>query len=388
MKRVLPDTPVESKAVKSFLKLLGLLAFACVLVCGHARAATNRITGHLKNSSNNPIPGVDVRASATLGGTNYQTSPARTDSAGFYSLAVTNGSWTVSVDCNNGSNALPAKGYCCVNDRTVDISGNDSGADFVAATTGQVVITTLSPLPAGAASDLYQFTLESTSCQPPFDWSLTPGSPALPAGLTLFEGMIFGLPETAGSNYFSVRVTDNVGRTANKVFSLIITAEALEIATLFLPDGSTGVFYSVALAASGGQPPYKWSLAPFSEASPGGLGLSTNGILSGTPTYGGTYFFSVRVTDANLTTADSLMALSVASPGITKCGLSAPVWLTNRFQARLNGVTGQNYTVQYSTSLTNWNQLLITNSGSNSSVLITDPAATNKQRSYRVLVGP
>jgi hypothetical protein len=58
-------------------------------------------------------------------------------------------------------------------------------------------------------------------------------------------------------------------------------------------------------------------------------------------------------------------------------------------QFLVNGLAGQNYTVQFSTDLrlANWSTLIITNSPV-SPFLIVDPAATNASRFYRMLVGP
>lgn len=60
-----------------------------------------------------------------------------------------------------------------------------------------------------------------------------------------------------------------------------------------------------------------------------------------------------------------------------------------QFQMTVNGVSGQNYTVQMSTNLAsaNWTPLLVTNSSSGT-FIFSDPNATNKQRFYRVWVGP
>ena len=70
--------------------------------------------------------------------------------------------------------------------------------------------------------------------------------------------------------------------------------------------------------------------------------------------------------------------------------LSTPVWLTNRFSLRLIGAANQNYTVQMSTNLSStiWVSLFVTNNPTTNSFLITDPNATNKQRFYRILIGP
>ncbi len=62
----------------------------------------------------------------------------------------------------------------------------------------------------------------------------------------------------------------------------------------------------------------------------------------------------------------------------------------SRFQFLINGVSNQNYTIQMSTNLvsTNWTSLFITNNAQSNSFLVVDPNATNRQRYYRVLIGP
>jgi hypothetical protein len=48
------------------------------------------------------------------------------------------------------------------------------------------------------------------------------------------------------------------------------------------------VTYSTKLAATGGNPPYKWSLASESVPLPPGLKLSAKGVISGKATTAGT----------------------------------------------------------------------------------------------------
>ena len=67
-----------------------------------------------------------------------------------------------------------------------------------------------------------------------------------------------------------------------------------QIITASLPDGKVGTAYPpTPLQASGGQPPFAWSLASGSPALPPGLRLSATGTISGTPTARGTYGFTV-----------------------------------------------------------------------------------------------
>jgi len=72
----------------------------------------------------------------------------------------------------------------------------------------------------------------------------------------------------------------------------------LRISTESLPAGEAKVAYSTPLSASGGNPPYKWSL--FSGSLPKDLRLNkTTGVVSGMPNRrdSGTYPFTVKVVD-------------------------------------------------------------------------------------------
>lgn len=69
----------------------------------------------------------------------------------------------------------------------------------------------------------------------------------------------------------------------------------LTITTLELPAGVQAVAYSQTLVAVGGVSPMTWALSD--GTLPTGLAISSAGVLSGTPSAPGTYYFSVTVTD-------------------------------------------------------------------------------------------
>jgi len=96
-----------------------------------AYVASYLISGYVTDANSNPIVNVGVYASATLG-TNYYYEYADTDSNGYYGFGVANGSWSVGVNCNNGSDSLNALGYSCVNSQVVNIDGFSEPANFVA----------------------------------------------------------------------------------------------------------------------------------------------------------------------------------------------------------------------------------------------------------------
>jgi hypothetical protein len=88
------------------------------------------------------------------------------------------------------------------------------------------------------------------------------------------------------------------------VFSVLLSADVegspfggpLEIITDSLPDASWEEFYSVNFQATGGNPPYMWSVV--AGTLPPGLSLASDGTFSGTPTTPGTYDFTVKVQDS------------------------------------------------------------------------------------------
>jgi hypothetical protein len=72
--------------------------------------------------------------------------------------------------------------------------------------------------------------------------------------------------------------------------------------------GTVGTSYSGAVAASGGIPPYTWTIT--SGTLPAGLSMNSAGAISGTPTAAGvgTTNLTFKVTDAGTTTALSATA--------------------------------------------------------------------------------
>ncbi len=87
----------------------------------------------------------------------------------------------------------------------------------------------------------------------------------------------------------------------------------LSVVTSSLAGGTVGSTYSQTLSATGGTPPYGWSLA--SGGLPLGLTLSPTGLIAGTPLTSGTFDFTVQVADSASGTAQKALTILVTAAG-------------------------------------------------------------------------
>ena len=114
-----------------------------------------------------------------------------------------------------------------------------------------------------------------------------------------------------------------------------------QITTSSLPTDTVGKAYSATLSATGGVAPYVWSITY--GALPGGLSLaSSSGVISGTPTAGGTAEFTVEVTDANGNIGAAALSISIGPPAplqITTTSLP-PATVGSAYSATLQATGG------------------------------------------------
>ncbi|GFP29816.1 putative Ig domain-containing protein [Candidatus Hakubella thermalkaliphila] len=87
------------------------------------------------------------------------------------------------------------------------------------------------------------------------------------------------------------------------------TTSPPRITTASLPPATGGVAYNCPLQASGGRPPYSFSLV--SGSLPPGLSLSRDGRISGTPNLVGTFKFAVQVRDSSTPARTAQEPLSI-----------------------------------------------------------------------------
>jgi len=213
-----------------------------------------------------------------------------------------------------------------------DAQKNSARAGFsiaIAAGTGLQITTT--SLPSVTSGTAYSDTLTASGGQSPYKWSFASG--VLPAGMTLSSaGVLSGIPSQSGTFSFTVSATDSetTPLVATQALSLLIQGP-LSITTTSLANATSGTAYSATLTASGGQSPYKWSLA--SGTLPTGLTLSSAGVLSGTPSQSGTFSFAVSAADSEATPLVAVQSLSLL--------INAPLSITTT--SLPNGTTGTAY---------------------------------------------
>ncbi len=181
--------------------------------------------------------------------------------------------------------------------------------------------------PAGAVGFAYSQQLSTSGGTAPYAYLLETGS--LPAGLSLSSsGLISGTPSAVGTVTFKVRSTDSTTISTGgqwlitQDITIVINAAPTIVvnpATPTLPGATVASAYSATFTGSGGTGPYTFSIS--AGALPAGMNLNTNtGVLSGTPTAGGTFNFTVQATDSSTVpgpfSGTRAYALTVAAPTI------------------------------------------------------------------------
>ncbi|WP_211453034.1 putative Ig domain-containing protein [Collimonas antrihumi] len=163
-----------------------------------------------------------------------------------------------------------------------------------------VVVLSPPTLSAGNVGTLYNgssLTLNASGGTAPYAFAITSG--ALPAGMSLSSaGVLSGTPTAGGNFNFTVRATDQNSFPGSLAYTLTINAPTIAVAPTTLPAATVAVAYgSQTLTANGGTAPYTYAMT--SGALPAGMTLSSSGVLSGTPTAGGVFNFTVTATDSS-----------------------------------------------------------------------------------------
>ena len=237
---------------------------------------------------------------------------------------------------------------------TLAVAGAPAGPNI------SVHISPANPTVSSGGTQLFTATVRETS-NVGVTWSATAG--------TISKTGLFVAPAVKVATTATVTATSVADPSKKASATVLVTASTPTpapkptITSTSLPPATAGVAYLAALAASGGQLPYTWSIA--AGALPQGLQLaSASGSISGAPRQSGTFSFTAEVTDGSGQTAQQsipMVVTAAAAPPVATCTGTAP------YPCACTDLT----TIQLPNPLPNFGNLI----GANT--LVSDPEPSN-----------
>jgi hypothetical protein len=203
---------------------------------------------------------------------------------------------------------------------------------------------------------LLQLTVAG-SAPPAAGWTfaLAPGSNPLPPGIDIWTDQeitgcvassgcingaaLAGQPSVAGTYTFTLRATDNANAAnfADHTFNWpVVPMQIVEppvgaFVAPNMPSGHVGQAYSATLKMAGGVPPYHVAQSPYVPLPPG-ITISIDGLVSGVPSTGGSFFISPVITDSATPTPNVLNGPGLTLV-VTPAGVPPPLaFLTTSFR--------------------------------------------------------
>ena len=156
-------------------------------------------------------------------------------------------------------------------------------------------LTILNPAnpPAAQLDTPYSYAFVGAGGTGTYSFSIT----GLPAGLSMnSQGIVSGTPTASGSFGYTISITDTGGTTIALGQTLTVNAFAITTGQV-LPPGTINVNYSQTLLAPNCGSNCTWTVV--SGSLPGGLALSSAGVLSGRPTGFYSNSFTVQASGSN-----------------------------------------------------------------------------------------
>ncbi len=178
---------------------------------------------------------------------------------------------------------------------------------------------------------------------------------AMAPGLTLnaSAGAVFGTPTASGAFSYTIKVTDsgNPAQTATQAVSGTITPATLTLASAASAATQVGQVYSQTNVASGGTTPYTYALS--AGALPAGVTLNAStGTVSGTPTMGGAFSYTIAVTDSGSPTPQTAMQVvsGTVTPPLTLVATASSATKVGQAYSQANTASGGATPYTYSVS--------------------------------------
>ena len=197
-----------------------------------------------------------------------------------------------------------------VNTKSVQLTFNNTGG-------GLTITSPSSSLPSGVAGTSYSQQFLATGGSGNYTWSYS-GFNIPGLGFSV-NGFLSGVPTTPAVYNFTIGVTDtqNAGLFTSQNFQLVINSSGSGGLTITnsnpIANGVVNVPYNYQFNASGGSGSYSWS---YSGNTVPGVGFTSSGLLSGTPTISNVYVFTITVQDTQtLQTTNRQFQITVSATG-------------------------------------------------------------------------
>lgn len=218
-----------------------------------------------------------------------------------------------------------------------DERGVTAPKDYVSTVnSGAVLHITSSNPPPGFVGVPYDFPLTAADGTPPYVFTKDSGT--MPPGLGASGGVsIHGTPTQVGTFNMVLRVTDAVAATATRSITFVMTTLTPFISNTDLADAEVGVPYHDTLHATGGTPPYTYSV--IGGVLPAGIFLAPTGELTGTPTMVDQELVTFRVTESNATTGSADLTF-IIFPAVAEDPTPLPSGRVGEFYSAQCGVVG------------------------------------------------
>jgi large repetitive protein len=181
----------------------------------------------------------------------------------------------------------------------------------------------------------YTASLQAVGGRGTLTWSVT--GPAASWLTVSPAGVLSGTPAAPAASTITIAVADESGQQATRQLPIVIRAP-VAIAAMALPAATQGRAYAAQLVATGGDGVYSWSLE--SGALPTGIGLTSGGALTGTPSAGGEFTFTARVADGAGRVATRSLSLTVERAPTIQTGILPPGEPGEAYTAQLEAVGG------------------------------------------------
>jgi len=177
--------------------------------------------------------------------------------------------------------------------------GDSGGSSFTAPPNGSGFQITTTGFPTATVGEVVSASISTANGQAPYTYAVVAGGLPPTVGLNNTNGTLSGTVTTAGSFDFTMRVTDGSGAQAERALTWEVSDPPVEWNPGFtFPSGTVNQQYVLNLnqAVSGGTQPLTFAVV--SGSLPQGLTLTSDGLLSGTPTSAGTESVIVSVTSS------------------------------------------------------------------------------------------